>query len=129
MRQFWWGVAASVAVAAVAGAGWMLGARSAHQPVAASTPAPEERHRALVRAAMVDPTSASFRGDARSLRDNTVWCGWVNGRNRFGGMAGERRYVVFTADGDISFELDDRKDQYGGRQSDRFAGRWRLYCE
>ncbi len=39
-----------------------------------------------VRASLNDPDSAQFREVRQSKRNNTIWCGQVNAKNRFGGM-------------------------------------------
>lgn len=80
----------------------------------------EPAHRALIRSVLKDPDSAKFADDRQSARGANVWCGTVNAKNSFGGYGGPKRYIVFLADRDFNVE---------SASDDRFAGRWRLYCE
>lgn len=68
-----------------------------------SEQAPQDRQASIakakgmvaVRAVLVDPSSARF--DQVRVTSHFVVCGLVNGRNRFGGYAGRRRFVVLRS--------------------------------
>lgn len=61
-----------------------------------------ERAKESVTSEMIDPTSVVFTDVTADL---SSVCGWVNGRNRFGGYAGKQRFV-WVDGGSIQFESD-----------------------
>lgn len=73
-----------------------------------------------------DPDSAQFGQSFRSKRDNDVWCGEVNARNRMGGYVGKTRYVAkvhaIPEMSTVTFGSTTGEDT--GLQ-----GQWRVYCE
>ena len=56
----------------------------------------EKKAKELVAAQLFDPSSAQFRNLYVSTRNPGVICGEVNGKNRFGGYVGFRRFVANT---------------------------------
>nr|WP_314529356.1 hypothetical protein [uncultured Brevundimonas sp.] len=61
-----------------------------------------ERAKESVTSEMIDPASVVFTD---VTADGSSACGWVNGRNRFGGYAGKQRFV-WTDGGSTQFESD-----------------------
>lgn len=61
-----------------------------------------ERAKESVTSEMIDPTSVVFTD---VTADRSSACGWVNGKNRFGGYAGKQRFV-WTDGGSTQFESD-----------------------
>lgn len=94
---------------------------------------PEARSKDVVRGRLFDPESAVFRGVKRSTRDPDVWCGEVNARNRFGGMVGFTRYVVYI-DNELNLGLhqvhfDSKREESKADASDVFPSKWKMFCE
>jgi len=122
------GALSVLVVIVVAGAAYIMGARSGPSGVPAVI-SKEPAHRALVRSQLIDPASAVFDRDMPSARDQNVWCGTVNARNRFGGMTGAKRYIAFLRDGEVNLEGETQKIQLTGSGAEVFAGRWRTFCQ
>lgn len=79
-----------------------------------------ETGRAAIRDMLKDPESARF-GEAigRVKHGQRVACGFVNGRNSFGGYAGEQRWVVLP---------DKNLALIRGVDGARFDQTWNRYC-
>jgi hypothetical protein len=81
-----------------------------------------------VKETMYDAESARFRNVARAPGTAITWCGEVNGKNRFGGMVGFKRFVVLldprrpTDPRDATVHIETDNDDSS------FQGRWNVYC-
>lgn len=84
-------------------------------------------YQALVRSVMIDPESARFGEAFSSAHNKDIWCGRVNGKNRFGAMTGEKRFVAQLNERKVTFEYDPLK--FNEDANAKFAGQWHLYCE
>lgn len=128
MSKFGMGVLSTIVVIFIAGAAYVIGARSGSSGTSGAE-IKEPAHRALVRSQMIDPASAIFESDTKSQRDPNVWCGLVNGRNRMGGMTGKKRYIAFLKDREVNIDGETAKVPLTGSGAEVFAGRWRVFCE
>lgn len=63
-----------------------------------------------VMAVLVDPSSAEFR-DVQYFTRNDVGCGFVNSKNRMGGMVGFKVFIAFP-DGTVRFASDPGDPDY-----------------
>ena len=102
--------------------------RRAQQPVVNWTPVQirSAGHRAVL-SELRDPSSAQFRNVRRIQRDNgsTVFCGEVNARNGYGGMAGFTRFeAVVNNRGEASAQLDSPDNLAGAY----FNTAWNQFC-
>jgi len=96
-----------------------------------------ELQRAFVRAHLIDPESAVFRGDQPSWRGTgDTWCGEVNARNRFGGMVGFTRYVAYvrsdprySAMDRVWFDAEPTFADANIVKHAEFLTEWQRYCE
>lgn len=83
--------------------------------------------RNAVLAALRDPASAQFRNVRRIQHANgtTMFCGEVNARNGYGGMAGFKRFEAGVTDrGEASARLDDQE----GLNAAYFRDAWAQFC-
>ena len=127
VSKFWLGVFTALSVVVIAGVAYALGLRVG-EPSSLFGSTKETDHRALVRSQMIDPASAIFDSDVQSVRDSTVWCGMVNGRNRLGGMTGPKRYIAFMSDGEVNIDGETSALPLTGSGAEVFAGRLRTFC-
>ncbi|MNS23535.1 hypothetical protein D3C72_553530 [compost metagenome] len=84
--------------------------------------------RGAVLAKLRDPSSALFRNVRRIRHENgtTTFCGEVNARNGYGGMAGFQRFEAGVTDrGEASARLDDQEGLNGAY----FRDAWAQFCE
>ncbi len=93
---------------------------------------PEQRITTILKRWANDPESLRLEEMQQSKRDPEVWCGRLNARNRMGGMAGFKKFVIsapgvyeLRADAElvVIFSNITFEDQPG------FAARRSLYCE
>lgn len=103
-------------------------ARRARQPVVNWTAAQiRTAGRRAVLAELRDPASAQFRNVRRIQHDNgsTMFCGEVNARNAYGGMAGFVRFEAgVTNRGSASAQLDSSETLTGTY----FESAWNQFC-
>jgi hypothetical protein len=90
---------------------------------------PKALHRKVVLAYLNDPDSAQFRGAYQSKRDQVVWCGEVNAKNRMGGMVGFSRYVLDGTSREVYFDVPNPVGDDAKEAAAALAGKWRVYCE
>jgi hypothetical protein len=95
----------------------------------AANKSPEALHRKVVLAYLNDPDSAQFRGAYQSKRDQVVWCGEVNAKNRMGGMVGFTRYVVDGSRREVHFDAPNAIGDEAKAAAATLEGKWRIYCE
>ena len=93
MRTAAWVAGVAVAVAGAAGGGWWW-----------AKVRPMTRVQDLVREQLIDPESARFRSVAFA-KEGGAACGFVNSRNRLGGMAGATAFLVQPG-GEVKLEPD-----------------------
>lgn len=90
--------------------------------------APKVAHTAVIRDRLNDPESARFRNAFRGkYAQEQTWCGEFNARNRMGGMAGFRRYIVLRDSATVYWE------ETGSKENDpevraAFDRKWDLFC-
>lgn len=76
-----------------------------------SGPSIEQQAKAAVTASLIDPSSAQFSDKTIvKVRDShvTYVCGLVNAKNRFGGYAGQKAYLVTFLDDSVrNVEMKD----------------------
>lgn len=96
---------------------------------------PKGQHREAIKLQLFDPDSAEFRNERQSKRDDSTWCGQVNGRNRMGAKVGFTRYVVELRLSDMpvpwlaKVRMEPGEAGHGTVESEMFNGVWRTYCE
>lgn len=82
-----------------------------------------------------DPESAKFNRAYASTRDERVWCGQLNARNRMGGMVGFTRYVLQMPSKNLDSITQDNPERarlfsdITFADSDGFQGKWSAWCE
>lgn len=91
---------------------------------------PDDFHRRIVKLHLTDPDSAVFRQPFKAKYGGDVWCGEINAKNRYGGMAGFRRYIAempppATAKDDRSLVEASWVTPEG---ADGFDAKWNLMC-
>lgn len=99
VRSKWVLVAVVLAVLAGAGAIWWI------------MTAPERMVRQRVLDVLIDPSSAEFK-DVKYFSSKDVGCGFVNSKNRMGGMVGFKTFIAFP-DGRVRFDADPGDPDYG----------------
>ena len=86
-------------------------------------------------AGLIDPDSAQFRNVIVSKADAMIYCGEVNGKNRFGGMVGFTRFVSDSSPAAmLLFEPKPRATDGPAsarllrEESENFKATWNTHC-
>jgi hypothetical protein len=90
---------------------------------------PEQRIQGALKRLANDPSSMVFEDLQQSKRDPEVWCGRVNARNRMGGMAGFKGFVVSASGINEFLPLEVVSIRMTLEDEPGFDQRRSLYCK